>query len=88
MISTLLDHCNPDRGWIVAPLAMASEKALQTAMIDPTIPEVMYAVAALIYALAAYKKRRPTRKMKSVWKSISTFRRKAKNTESNAGNGS
>jgi len=74
MLTTLLDQFNPDWGWTVAPLAMASEKAFQLAAIDPSIPEILYGLAALIYAMAAILK--STRPETSKSKFVSIFNRR------------
>lgn len=43
-------------GWIVAPLAVATQQVAQHAAIDPSIPELLYGIAAVIYALAAIRR--------------------------------
>jgi hypothetical protein len=54
---------NPNMGWIVAPLAVATEQVAHQAAIDPSIPELLYGIAAVIYAVAAI--RRSTREKTS-----------------------
>lgn len=62
----LEDAVNPNMGWMIAPLAIATEPVAKAAAIDPSIPEVFYGIAAIIYAIAAYRKStresKPTRK--------------------------
>ena len=52
----LEDAVNPNMGWMIAPLAIATEPLAKAAAIDPSIPEVFYGIAAIIYAIAAYRK--------------------------------
>lgn len=72
----LEDTVNPNLGWIIPPLAIATEPVARAAAIDPSIPEVMYAIAAVIYAIAALRK--STRHENSASKSTTIFSRKFK----------
>lgn len=56
MILPLEDAVNPNMGWIIPPLAIATEPVAKAAAIDPSLPEILYGVAAVIYAIAAYRK--------------------------------
>ena len=47
---------NPDYGWIVPVAQIVTDKAVQDSSIDPSIPQTMYAMAAIIYAIAAYRR--------------------------------
>jgi hypothetical protein len=47
---------NPDYGWIVPVAQVVTDKAVQGSSIDPSIPQTMYATAAIIYAIAAYRR--------------------------------
>lgn len=47
---------NPDYGWIVPVAQLATDQAVQDSSIDPSIPQTMYAFAAIIYAIAAYRR--------------------------------
>ena len=47
---------NPDYGWIIPVAQLATEPVVRQAAIDPTIPQTMYAAAAIIYAVAAYRR--------------------------------
>lgn len=84
MILQLEDAVNPNMGWLIPPLAIATEPVAKAAAIDPSIPEVMYAVAALIYAIAALRK--STRYENSTSKSTSIFSRKLKPPRDTGGN--
>lgn len=82
-LTPMEDTVNPNLGWIIPPLAIATEPVARAAAIDPSIPEVMYAVAALIYAIAALRK--STRHENSASKSTSIFSRKIKPTSRGTG---
>jgi hypothetical protein len=47
---------NPDYGWIVPVAQIATDQAVKSTSIDPSIPQTMYAMAAIIYAIAAYRR--------------------------------
>ena len=47
---------NPNLGWMIAPLAVATDQVAQRAAIDPSIPELMYGIAAVLYAVAAIRR--------------------------------
>ena len=47
---------NPDYGWIVPVAQLATDQAVKGSPIDPSIPQTMYAMAAIIYAIAAYRR--------------------------------
>lgn len=68
---------NPNLGWMIAPLAVATDQVAQRAAIDPSIPELMYGIAAVLYAIAAI--RRSTRE-KILSRSESTTKALAKST--------
>jgi hypothetical protein len=68
---------NPNLGWMIAPLAVATDQVAQRAAIDPSIPELMYGIAAVLYAIAAI--RRSTRE-KILSRSKSTSEPLAKST--------
>lgn len=51
---TLLDQINPNQGWIIGGLALATEWVRpQLAMVDLGWAELLYSMAALLYAVAA-----------------------------------
>jgi hypothetical protein len=50
------DVINPDYGWIVPVAQIATDHVVKSTPIDPSIPQTMYAMAAIIYAIAAYKR--------------------------------
>lgn len=51
---TLLDQINPNQGWIIGGLALATEWARpHLAMVDLGWAELLYSMAALLYAVAA-----------------------------------
>lgn len=57
---TLEDAINPNIGWIIAPLAGVTSIAQQKANVDLwSVPEMLYGLAAIIYAIAAYRKAKP-----------------------------
>jgi hypothetical protein len=68
---------NPNLGWMIAPLAFATDQVAQRAAIDPSIPELMYGIAAGLYAIAAI--RRSTRE-KTLSRSKSTSEALANST--------
>jgi hypothetical protein len=47
---------NPDYGWVVPVAQIATDQAVKSSSIDPSIPQTMYAAAAIIYAIAAYRR--------------------------------
>lgn len=47
---------NPDLGWLIPVAQQATEPILKTAAIDPNLSETLYAIAAIIYALAGYRR--------------------------------
>ena len=47
---------NPDYGWIVPVAQIATDQVVKGSPIDPSIPQTMYAFAAIIYAIAAYRR--------------------------------
>ena len=47
---------NPDYGWIVPVAQLATDQVVKGSPIDPSIPQTMYAAAAIIYAIAAYRR--------------------------------
>ncbi|CAB5207201.1 hypothetical protein UFOVP184_44 [uncultured Caudovirales phage] len=47
---------NPDYGWIVPVAQIATDQVVKSTPIDPSIPQTMYAMAAIIYAIAAYRR--------------------------------
>jgi len=47
---------NPDYGWIVPVAQIATDQVVKSTPIDPSIPQTMYAAAAIIYAIAAYRR--------------------------------
>ena len=47
---------NPDYGWVVPVAQIATDQAVKSSSIDPSIPQTMYAAAAIIYAVAAYRR--------------------------------
>ena len=55
---------NPDYGWIVPVAQIATDHVVKSTPIDPSIPQTMYAAAAIIYAIAAYRRscREPRKK--------------------------
>lgn len=68
MILPLEDAINPNLGWIIPPLAIATEPVAKAAAIDPSLPEILYGVAAVIYAIAAYRKStRPEKSSRSLF---------------------
>lgn len=51
---TILDQINPNQGWIIGGLALATEWAKpHLAMVDLGWAELLYSMAALLYAVAA-----------------------------------
>lgn len=76
MLLQVEDIVNPNMGWIVPPLAMATEPVAKAAAIDPSIPELFYGLAALIYAIAAFRKSTQNKSCES--RSVSIFSRKIK----------
>lgn len=47
---------NPDYGWMVPVAQIATDQVVRSTPIDPSIPQTMYAAAAIIYAIAAYRR--------------------------------
>lgn len=47
---------NPDYGWVVPVAQIATDQVVKGSSIDPSIPQTMYAAAAIIYAIAAYRR--------------------------------
>ena len=47
---------NPDYGWIVPVAQLATDQVVKGSPIDTSIPQTMYAFAAIIYAIAAYRR--------------------------------
>lgn len=64
---TLLDQINPNQGWIIGGLALATEWVRpQLAMVDLGWAELLYSMAALLYAVAALvRSLRDTSKLKA-----------------------
>jgi len=57
---TLENAINPNIGWLIAPLAGLTTLAQQRINIDLwSVPEMLYGLAAIIYAIAAYRKVKP-----------------------------
>lgn len=53
------DIMNPDVGWIIAPLAVATKAVEDTAQLNlMSVPEMLYGFAAVLYATAAIIKSR------------------------------
>lgn len=51
---TFLDQINPNQGWIIGGLALATEWVKpHLAMVDLGWAELLYSMAALLYAVAA-----------------------------------
>lgn len=47
---------NPDYGWLIPLAQLATDPVVKSTSIDPSIPQTMYAAAAIIYAIAAYRR--------------------------------
>lgn len=76
-LNQLEDIVNPNMGWLIAPVAFLTDQLAFLFQVDPTIPELLYGIAAVLYALAAI--RRSTRE-KTLSRSKSTLEASTKST--------
>ena len=55
----LEDAVNPNLGWLIAPVAFVTNQIAFLWKVDPSIPELLYGIAAVIYAVAAMNRSTP-----------------------------